>query len=242
MGRIRTIKPEFPQSESMGRISREARLCFILLWTLVDDSGRTRASSRMLASLLYPYDDDAPKLLPKWLAELEKEECLDRYEVEGNSYLEIRKWKNHQKIDKPSQSKIPAFDESSRILAEDSATDQGPRTKEGTKDHTALIERVFDFYCKKAKREPSKYSLTDARKKKAESRIEERLKIHKGDIEIVTTELRSAIENLTASEFHRTKGFMDWTDHVFVSAEMFEKRLAMTTQNGSSQIIYTVPE
>lgn len=117
MARIRTIKPEFPQSESMGRVSREARLCFVLLWTICDDAGRTRASSRMLASLLYPYDDDAGKRIDGWLAELERESCVVRYEVEANTYLEVRNWLNHQRIDRPSASKIPPFDESSRILA-----------------------------------------------------------------------------------------------------------------------------
>jgi hypothetical protein len=117
MARIRTIKPEFPQSESMGRISRDARLLFIQLWTIVDDDGRTRAASRMLASLLYPYDDDAPKLIDAWIGELEGEGCIVRYQVDGATYLEIRNWLNHQRIDKPSVSKLPPFDESSRILA-----------------------------------------------------------------------------------------------------------------------------
>jgi hypothetical protein len=119
MGRIRTIKPEFPQSESMGRVSREARLCFILLWTLVDDSGRTRGSSRMLASLLYPYDDDAPSLIDRWLTELERENCLKRYEIDSNCYLQICKWNTHQKIDHPSPSRLPEPRESSRMLAPD---------------------------------------------------------------------------------------------------------------------------
>ena len=39
MARIRTIKPEFPQSETIGKLSREARLLFIQLWTLADDEG-----------------------------------------------------------------------------------------------------------------------------------------------------------------------------------------------------------
>ena len=133
MARIRTIKPEFPQSESMGRVSRDARLLFIQLWTLCDDSGRTRAASRMLASLLFPYDNDAGTLIDGWLEELEREECIVRYSVDGSTYLQILKWLNHQKIDKPSQSKIPAFDESSRILAnprERSSEDQGSRIKE----------------------------------------------------------------------------------------------------------------
>src|SRR5690242_2251136 len=103
MGRIRTIKPEFPQSETTGRLSRDARLLFIQLWTVVDDEGRTRAASRMLASLLYPYDDDAPKLIEDWLAELERQDCIRRYDVDGDRYLEIVNWLKHQKIDRPSK-------------------------------------------------------------------------------------------------------------------------------------------
>lgn len=137
MARIRTIKPEFPQSESVGRLSRDARLCFILLWTLADDSGRLRGNSRMLASLLYPYDDDAGRLMDVWLAELDLEGCTRRYKIAGDTYVEICNWLKHQKIDKPSASKIPEFDESSRILAnprERSSGDQGSRIKEGIKD------------------------------------------------------------------------------------------------------------
>lgn len=133
MPRIRTIKPEFPQSESMGNVSRDARLLFIELWTLCDDSGRTRAASRMLASLLFPYDDDAPKLIDGWLEELDREGCIIRYSIDGASYIEVCNWLNHQKIDRPSPSKIPPPTESSRILAnprEPSSVDQGSRTKE----------------------------------------------------------------------------------------------------------------
>src|SRR5262245_48091483 len=98
MGRIRTIKPEFPQSEGVGRLTRDARLLFIQLWTIVDDAGRGRASSRVLASVLYPYDDDAIALMPQWLAELEGSGHIRRYEYEGNCYLDIPNWLKHQKI------------------------------------------------------------------------------------------------------------------------------------------------
>src|SRR5262249_35009885 len=138
---IRTIKPEFPQSESMGRLSREARLLFVLLWTVADDAGRLRAAPRLLASLLYPFDDDAPGLVPRWLDELEREGCVYRYEHDGTHYLEIVKWRDHQKIDKPTPSRLPAPPrEPSRAFAnireapakprEPSATDLGPRTTE----------------------------------------------------------------------------------------------------------------
>ncbi len=146
MARIRSIKPEFPQSESMGNVSRGARLFFVMLWTLCDDSGRARASSRMLASLLYPYDDgqDGHELttaadVEAWLRELEREGCVVRYVVDGAHYVQVSNWLNHQKIDRPSASKFPTFDESSRILAnhrepssEDQGRDQGSRIKEGS--------------------------------------------------------------------------------------------------------------
>ena len=135
MGRIRTIKPEFPQSESVGRLSRDARLLFIQLWTLVDDSGRTRGNSRMIASLLYPYDSDAPMLMETWLEELEKENHIRRYQAEGGTYLEVLNFLNHQKIDRPTPSKFPPFDESSTNPRESSRCikDQGSRIKE--EDH-----------------------------------------------------------------------------------------------------------
>ncbi len=117
MARIRTIKPEFPQSESMGRVSRDSRLCFILMWTLADDEGRLRGNSRMLASLLYPYDDDAKNLIDGWLAELSTEGCIARYEVQGTSYVQISAWLDHQKIDKPSASKLPENPKASRKVA-----------------------------------------------------------------------------------------------------------------------------
>ncbi|MCE9567468.1 MAG: hypothetical protein K8U57_36160 [Planctomycetes bacterium] len=140
MARIRTIKPEFPQSESVGNVSRDARLTFILLWTIADDSGRLRGNSRMLASVLFPYDPDAGKLIDKWLGELEAQACIHRYAFAGAQYIQVLKWQQHQRVDKPSPSKIPPPPEDSRPLArirEDSCGDQGregikERTKEGS--------------------------------------------------------------------------------------------------------------
>lgn len=133
MARIRSIKPEFPHSESMGNVSRDARLTFIQLWTLADDEGRLRGNSRMLASLLFPYDDDAKDLIDGWMSELEREKCVVRYAIDGTHYVQILNWLMHQKIDKPSKSKIPPFVEPSRILAnprEPSSEDQGSRIKD----------------------------------------------------------------------------------------------------------------
>jgi hypothetical protein len=89
----------------------------------------------MLASLLFPYDDDAFLGIEGWLSELDNELCIIRYAIDGDSYIQILNWLKHQKIDKPSPSKIPEFDESSRIFSkprEVSSEDQGSR--KGSKD------------------------------------------------------------------------------------------------------------
>lgn len=138
MSRIRTIKPEFPQSESMGRVSRDARLLFVNLWPICDDHGTARGNSRMLASLLFPYDDDAPQLIEGWIQELEREGCIVRYDSAGSSYVHVVNWPKHQKIDRPGKPQHP-LPGSLAIIREPSRTfdsgsgirDQGPRTKEG---------------------------------------------------------------------------------------------------------------
>lgn len=147
MPRIRTIKPEFPQSESIGRLSREARLLFILLWTVADDHGRTRAAPRYLVGQLYPYDNDAVGLIEDWLSELETVGKIRRYEVEGSQYLDIPSWCEHQRVDNAGKSRIPPCPaESLREPPRTAATvrepplDLGPRTEDlgpRTKDHTA---------------------------------------------------------------------------------------------------------
>lgn len=157
MARIRTIKPEIVQSESLGRVSREARLCFVLLWTQADDAGRLRANSRLLASLLYPYDDDAANLMDDWLDELEAEGCVRRYVVNGNTYLDIPNWRDHQKIDHAKDSKLPEYSEAvakrredsreerrpSRQISQDQGRDQG---REGTKERAADAAREFEAF------------------------------------------------------------------------------------------------
>jgi hypothetical protein len=154
MGRIRTIKPEFPHSESIGRLSRDARLLFVQLWTVCDDHGRARAASRMLASLLFPYDDDAPKLIEDWLLELEGEKCIIRYHVEDDTYLEVCNWLKHQKIDHPSASKFPPPTEDSIILASPReklfrTKDQGPRTTSLVRFTSDAIESIYEAYPRK---------------------------------------------------------------------------------------------
>lgn len=107
MARIRTIQPNFAQSPSMKRIGRDARLLFVLLWTVVDDEGRCHAEPDDLASVLFPVDFDAPRYVIGWLDELEHEGCIERYDVDGIDYLRVMHWRKHQWIGHPSPSYLP---------------------------------------------------------------------------------------------------------------------------------------
>ena len=132
MPRIRTIDPHFPQTPSLSRVSREGRLFFILLWTLADDSGRLRLDHERLKDLLYPFDDDAPSLLPVWIGELEFARCVELYRVGDVEYLRVRKWRQMQVIQRPSRSRLPMGPQESQESPEESPRMQTPRASEGT--------------------------------------------------------------------------------------------------------------
>lgn len=109
--RIRTVKPEFWISESVGRLTRDSRLTFIGLWSVADDHGRFRADPRYLAGQLYPYDPDALEVVNAALVELTREGSLTVYVVAGSAYGVLNGWRTHQKIDRPSAAKLPAASE-----------------------------------------------------------------------------------------------------------------------------------
>lgn len=190
MARIRTIKPEFPQSESMGRVSRDARLLFVMLWPICDDHGRARAASRMLASLLFPYDDDAPGLIDGWLDELEREGCITRYVVNGSTFLQVNNWLIHQKIDKPSKPQFPSPSEGFARIREDSSEegkgkdlqektlsagadsdgDDGVDVKAKNPGRLIPVAAILAAYHEHLPMMPAVRVMTDARKRKLKAR------------------------------------------------------------------------
>ncbi len=151
MPRIRTIQPNFAQSPSMSRVSHEARLLFVLLWTLVDDAGRAKAAPGALALMLYPSEPEMPQFLPAWLDELEREGCIERYVIEDVGYLRIVNWRKHQKIDHPTASKLPSSlterERDSRIAREGSRRLREKASKVlNEQDLLVEIERIREVF------------------------------------------------------------------------------------------------
>lgn len=108
MARIRTIKPDFFRSDDVAQLSYRARLTWVGLWTYVDDEGRGKDNARIIKGDLWPLEDDVThKDVEKDLGELSKAGRILRYEVAGEKYLLILKWTDHQRIAKPTASKLP---------------------------------------------------------------------------------------------------------------------------------------
>lgn len=105
MARIRTIKPEFWQDERLSNMPRDARLLFIGLWNVADDYGRLRGHPAFIRGQVFPYDEDID--VEELLNILARGGRIVRYERDGQRFIWIRHFSEHQKMDKRTDSKLP---------------------------------------------------------------------------------------------------------------------------------------
>lgn len=108
MARIRTIKPDFFRNEEVAALTYRARLTWVGLWTYADDEGRGKDNARIIKGDLWPLEDDVTHHeVESDLCELAEHGRITRYEVRGERYLFVNKWRDHQRIAKPTASKLP---------------------------------------------------------------------------------------------------------------------------------------
>ena len=87
--RIRTIRPEFYSSESVGSMTWKTRLVFINLWSYVEDNGVQLDNPRLFRGQCMPYDDSVLDAIEDAFAELEQCGSIIRYERDGKRLLFI---------------------------------------------------------------------------------------------------------------------------------------------------------
>ncbi|MEW9304525.1 HNH endonuclease [Labrys neptuniae] len=114
MARIRTIKPEFWTDSLMVQFDALTRLLYIGMWTAADDHGALPDEPERLAMEIMPREDvdDVQARIDLLIAAGRLTRMLND---DGSSYLVIEKWTAHQRVDKPSKSRI--LRENSRKLA-----------------------------------------------------------------------------------------------------------------------------
>lgn len=115
--RIRSIKPEFWTDATIVQLSHTARLLFVGLWNYADDAGRFLANPLLIKAAVFPLDTDIDsRRTTVVLRELYMTERIRLYKSNGGNewYGDIPNFLKHQRINKPTASKIPPFTEDSR--------------------------------------------------------------------------------------------------------------------------------
>lgn len=107
MARIRTIKPEFWTDGEIVRMSPWARLLFIGSWNFtLCDHGHLDDDPFRLKMQIFPADNvDIDALLEELIS---AGRVTRLWDTDGRSYLHIRRFEDHQKIDPRWKTRCPA--------------------------------------------------------------------------------------------------------------------------------------
>lgn len=222
MARKRMIDPEFWSDEEIGSWSYQSRLFYIGLWNFADDEGRFKAHNDLLRSQIFPYDKKIN--IDKLKNELGNK--IHWYEINGAKYGYIRNFAKHQRIDRPTESKLPPptiFDEYSTSirgdvlpnLKEDNISKDNIR-EEKQNDETSSIVNVWNDFAKENNL-TTIIKLTDKREKSVKTRISEK-----------DFDLQKILEKIKNSPFLLGKNDKGWKvdfDFVFCSANNYLKIL-----------------
>lgn len=93
--RIRTIKPEFFQSEKIADLEPLTRILFIGLWCMADVEGRLEDRSRLIKAKILPHDQCE---IEEMLNDLRAAGKIIRYEIKGAKLIQIVGFTKHQRI------------------------------------------------------------------------------------------------------------------------------------------------
>lgn len=107
MPRIRSIKPEFWQDTRLARMPSLDRLVYLCLWSMADDEGRLEGDADTVKHFGFPREDS--ENVRGALANLREQGRIVCYEgSDGIPLIHLPTFAKHQRIDKPSPSKLEA--------------------------------------------------------------------------------------------------------------------------------------
>ena len=113
MPRIRTLKPEHRQHRKVGQLSDRAYRLWVGMILEADDEGRLVCDADQLRALIFGYHKKAtPALIEDSLSTLTRLGLIRLYEQNGTRYADFPSWHDHQRINRPTPSKLPSYKDS----------------------------------------------------------------------------------------------------------------------------------
>jgi hypothetical protein len=92
----RMVYPSTATSRKLARCSLAAQLLWDRLIAAADDQGRLAADPLLVKAACFPLVEASPDDIDGWLAELEAQRFIVRYEVAEEPLVQIRNWWEHQ--------------------------------------------------------------------------------------------------------------------------------------------------
>lgn len=131
--RIRTIKPDFWSDSKTGTLSDRATKLFLGMLNVSDDYGVIEHDIDMLRARIFPYSTETAEIIVNipLQNELFSKSLVQSFKVDGKSYLYIKNFCKHQRVDRPSNPIIPNFQSLSIQFDEYSASSQRGLALEG---------------------------------------------------------------------------------------------------------------
>lgn len=113
MPRIRTLKPEHRQHRKVGVLTDRQYRLWVGMLCEADDAGRLVADAEQLRALLWAYHRavTGPKVEAA-LQAVAAHGLVRLYVVEGIRYADFPSWRDHQRINRPGDSKLPSYNDS----------------------------------------------------------------------------------------------------------------------------------
>ncbi|WP_159872264.1 MULTISPECIES: hypothetical protein [unclassified Raoultella] len=127
MARSRNIKPGFFTNDELAECQPLARILFAGLWTIADKEGRLDDRPKKIKVMVLPFDDADCDVL---LQQLHQHKFINRYQVNGDSYIQISNWKKHQNPHcKEAASEIPKPVENDRSTGQEQCKEDSEEDK-----------------------------------------------------------------------------------------------------------------
>lgn len=110
--RIRTVKPALFHSARVSSYTDAEFRTYVGLFCYCDDHGRGEDDPDYVKAMLWPrIKRVTPAVVERHLERIARDVDDDgplcRYEVDGTRYLHFVHWREHQRVNRPSESRIP---------------------------------------------------------------------------------------------------------------------------------------